>query len=293
MSNENLHKALKNKNDEFYTRLEDIQKEIINYKKFLMNKKIYLNCDDINSNFWKFFVNHFNDFCLKSVTSTSLDGIKRIYDGNIIIEESLKEGGSFYSNECINIMKEQDVIITNPPFSLFRKLIVLLVNLHKDFIIIGNENTLSSIEVFPLFKDQKIFLGYNSIKEFDTPDGKTKKFGNIKWFTSFNIDKIYPNITFKKLYNENDYPQYDNYAAINVDKVVDIPADYQGIMGVPVSFLSKCNPMEFKILGIATGSSNKHNLNFTVPHTPNPLEKGGCCVLQGKRKYTRVFIQRV
>ena len=293
MSNDNLHKALKNKNDEFYTCLTDIQKELQHYKSFLKGKKIYLNCDDLTSNFWKFFIKEFDNFELCSIISTSLEGIKRTYNGSIITEESLKGDGSFYSDECIEIMKTQDVVITNPPFSLFRKLIVLLTDLNKDFIIIGNENTLSSIEVFPLFKDKKIFLGYNSVKEFYRPDGTTQTFGNIKWFTSFNINKEYPKINFVKSYNEKEYPTYDNYEAINVDKVKDIPKDYQGIMGVPVSFLAKCNPAEFNILGIATGSSNKHNLNFTVPHISNPLEKGGCCVLQGKRKYTRVFIQRI
>lgn len=296
MGNENLHQALKNKNDEFYTFYEDIEKECNNYISFFENKKIYLICDDDESNFWKYFLKQFNKFKLKSLTATSLSFPKGKYfcteDGKNIIFQNLVENGDFQTAEIQKILKEQDIIITNPPFSLFRKLVILLEQYNKQYLLIGNENTLASTEIFPLFKDEKITIGYNKVKTFFTPNKEIKTFGNITWFTNLPIQKIVKPLRLTKKYDENIYKKYDNFEAINVDKVAEIPLDYNGIMGVPITYLNKHNDQQFKILGLAAGNTKNNNLNFEVKYTPSPLDRGGCGVINGVRKYSRVFIQK-
>lgn len=292
MGNNNLHKALKNKNDEFYTYYTDVEDEMKYYLPFLKNKVIYMNCDDELSAFWDYFYNNFEKIKPKKIVATHLadEPYKLEYDGNETIKTSI-QNGDFRATECVALLDSCDVIITNPPFSLFRKFLLLVIEHQKDFIIIGNENSLTAVEVFPLVKQGLIRTGYNKVKEFRTPNGY-QKFGNICWYTSFPVDNKTA-YKFDKSYDPAIYPQYDNYEAISVDKLKDIPCDYKGIMGVPIGYLIKQNSELFELMGVATGSSKKHRLYYDVPYTPNELDRGGCCVLDGKRKYSRVFIKRV
>lgn len=300
--NENLHKAAKNKNDEFYTRLIDIEQELNHYISEFDGKKILLPCNDYGNNtdnFWQYFYNNFDNFNLEQLVAVHYSNNTQSYivsvdknnkTPNII---QLQENGDFRSDEVKQLIQAADIIITNPPFSLFRQLVVLLEQYQKKYILIGNENTVASTEIFPLIKDDKIRMGYNKVKLFNTPDGSTKTFGNISWFTNFHINKVLPLLKLKAIYLPEKYPKYDNFDAINVDKVSDIPKDYFGVMGIPISYLNKYNPAQFKILGLAAGNTKTHKLNYSVPYTPNTLDRGGCGVINGVRKYSRVFVERV
>lgn len=294
--NDNLHKALKNKNDEFYTYYADIEKECKLYSHFYQNKIIYLPADDENSNFLQFFINNYEVFGLKQIIATSYieNGIgKKIeYTGKEIKVSNLKGNGDFRSEECVLLLAKSDIIITNPPFSLFRELVTLINQFGKNFLLVGNENTFASTEIFPLFKEGLLSTGYNKIKEFVQPDGSVKKFGNIGWFTNLPIKKENSILSLTAEYSPENYPKYDNYDAINVDKLTLIPKDYYGIMGVPISFLTKYDPQQFTLLGLAAGNSKTHKLYYTVPYQQSPLDRGGCGVVKGQRKYSRVFIQR-
>ena len=296
-NNDNLHNALKVKNDEFFTFYNDIEKECSNYIHHFKNKIIYLNCDNENSQFWQYFFNHFAEFELKALIATHLDKENVSYklcsfDGVDIQRTSLIGTGDFSSEECQEILKEVDIIITNPPFSRFREMVSLILKYNKNFLLIGNENTFASTEIFPLIKDNLIWTGFNKVKQFLQPDGTIKEFGNICWFTNLEIEKDIPFISLTAKYSVEDYPFYDNFEAINVDRVDLIPCDYSGIMGIPVSYLSKYNPKQFEIVGLAAGNTKAHKLNFNVPYIPHELDRGGCGVVNGVRKYSRVFVKR-
>ena len=250
--NSNMHAAKKNQNDEFYTQLADIESEVMRYKDQFKGKVVFCNCDDpAQSNFWKFFELNFDNFGLKKLISTHFDENQQSYkleiigdingDGKItskdVVKTPLKQNGDFRSDECVELLKEADIVCTNPPFSLFREYIEQLVEYKKKFLVIGNTNAITYKETFKLIKDGKVYLGLTYPKEFVQPDKTIKKFGNIGWFTNLEIKKK-PNIPILiKKYNPKDYPQYDNYSAINVNKVKDIPYDYQGVMGVPITIL--------------------------------------------------------
>ena len=288
MSNTNLKIAKKNKNDEFYTQYTDIEKEMRYYKDFFKGKVVYCNCDDAReSNFFKYFSLNFEFLGLKKLITTGYKadgkGVVLVYEGDkngnrrvdneeIIVNE-LNGDGDFRSEECIEYLKECDVVVTNPPFSLFRQYVKQLMDYGKKFIIIGNQNAITYKEIFQLIKDNKIWLGINSNKtmEFSIPmsyekwdriedNKKYAKLGGISWFT--NVPYLYerkPLILTKSYYdNPSAYPKYENFDAINVDKTSDIPMDYDGVMGVPITFLDKYCPTQFEI--IALGNSRE---NFT------------------------------
>ena len=234
----NLHKAKKVKNDEFYTLYEDIEKELENYITELKDKIIYCNCDNENSNFVKYFKNNKNKIGYK----------KLLYSG-------IGCGGKFEDN--IELLKECDIVITNPPFSLFRQFVNLLYKYNKKFIIIGNMNAITYKEIFKLIKDNIICMGFTTPKEFLQPDGSIKKFGNIGWFTNIETKKQHEDVILYKNYNKTEYSKYDNYDAINVDKVKNIPLDFEGVMGVPITFINKYNPNQFEIIGLGISNSGK------------------------------------
>ena len=272
--NAKLSKAKNAKNDEFYTRLEDIEKELNSYDpKFFKNKVIFCNCDDpTSSNFWTFFHMNFNRLGLKKLISThyNMDGspsYKMEYASkdpkdDVVLDKGLKKplkgNGDFRSDECIDLLKQSDMVVTNPPFSLFREYIAQLDQYNKQFIVIGNKNSIICKEIFPLIKDNKLWLGFSQPKEFDTPNGMTKKVNGLtRWFTNVNTKKrqhkletVYRWRKRKEKYPDL-YPKYDNYNAIEVSKVLQIPLDYTGAMGVPVTFLDKFNPEQFEILGMS------------------------------------------
>lgn len=294
--NKNLTQAKKAKNDEFFTLISDIEKELKHYKKYFEGKVVYCNCDDPEeSNFWKFFELNFEEYKLKKLISTHYDAEKPTYklelfadvdgDGKItkgdIIKTPLKQNGDFRSEESINLLKESDIVVTNPPFSLFREYVAQLMKYKKKFLIIGNKNAINCKEIFPLIKDEKIWLGYYCPNEFRLPNGDTTKKVNglCRWFTNLDIKKRHKDLILYKKYTAKDYPKYDNYDAIEVGKVADIPKDYNGVMGVPITFLDSYNPKQFEIVG-QMDNSNITETNFGYPF------------VNGKKKYARILIKR-
>lgn len=300
--NNNLHAAKNAKNDEFYTQLSDIEKELNNYKDFFNGKVVYCNCDDPReSNFFKFFSMNFERLGLKKLITTGYKkdghGVAYVYEGdkngnrkvddNEIQVIQLQGNGGYETEECIAFLKEADVVVTNPPFSLFRDYVKQLMDYNKKFLIIGNSNAITYKEIFPYLKDNKLWLGMNWVKEFIQPNGEIKKFGNICWFTNIENKKRNQPLDLYRKYNPTDYPKYDNYDAINVDKVTDIPEDYDGVMGVPITFLDKYCPNQFEIVGQLNvgcfmdengwqGSKGKHML-----------------MVNGKDVYKRILIKKV
>ena len=291
MSNQNLLTAKNKKNDEFYTRLEDIQKELNNYKEYFKDKIIYCNCDDIyTSNFYKYFKDNFNKLGIKKIIATNLSldntAYKTEFDNNSKESRTeLRGNGDFRSEECIKLLQESDIIVTNPPFSLFREYIAQLIKYNKDFLIIGNMNAATYKEIFPLFKNNQVWFGYTSPKIFITPDRTEKKFGNILWYTNLESGKRHCRINLKNYYygNENNYPKYDNYDAIEVSKVVNIPKDYYGLMGVPVTFLNKYCPEQFELIG--------HDHDLTGDGGAGIPD--GQFICKGKNVYKRILIKLV
>lgn len=292
--NKNLHQAKKAKNDEFYTRLEDIEKELCHYRKHFKDKVVLCNCDDPReSKFFTYFSLNFEYLGLKRLICIGYKenghGVKYVYEGdknkNGLVDPEeievveLDGNGDFRNRETIEILKECDVVVTNPPFSLFREYVAQLMEYNKKFLIIGNMNAITYKEIFPLIKENKLWLGITSPKIFITDkfinkncfigdDNKTyAKFGNVLWFTNCDshCSKSYE-ILYKN-YTPEEYPKYDNYDAINVNKVSDIPCDYDGVIGVPITFLYKWTPNvendtanittnDFEILGVFNNGSD-------------------------------------
>ena len=202
------------------------------------------------------------------------------------IVKRLSGDGDFRSKESIKYLKIADVVVTNPPFSLFRKYIAQLDQYNKQFIVIGNKNAITYKEIFPLIKDNKLWLGVSQPKEFDTPNGMTKKVNGLtRWFTNVDYKQHHDDLILYKKYNSVDYPHYDNYAAINVGKTADIPMDYFGVMGVPITFLDKFNPDQFEIIGADFDLAKAIIINGKVK--PNPQR----FYINGKRKYSRILIK--
>ena len=295
-SNRSLIKAAAAKNDEFYTRYEDINAEVMKYRRYFKDKIVYLPCDDPagkKSKFWTFFVDNFDAFQLKKLIATHYDTEGNAYkiwiDGDTTgdgyvdegdsKQEDLESNGDFHSLECTAILQECDIVVTNPPFSLFRDFLAWILAAEKQFLIIGSQNAFTYKEVFPLIRDDKIWMGYNMVKEFYQPDGSIKKFGNICWFTNLPSMKRNEELVLVKKYNSIDYPKYDDYDAIEVSKVANIPMDYEGIMGVPITFLYKYNPNQFEIVGLMATTAVT-DINFGYPY------------VNGKKKFARVLIRR-
>ena len=238
-NNQNMHKAKTEKNDEFYTLYTDVEKEVSLYSQYLKDKVIYCNCDNpYVSNFFRYFANNFKDLGIKKVIATCYNNGKGAFkavlehqvedigewlnDGNVTL---LNEDGDFASPECVKLLDEADVVVTNPPFSLFRKFVALLMEHKKQFLIIGNKNAITYKDIFPLIKENKLWLGYESPKKFVQPNGSTKMFGLTRWFTNLPVEKREEYLDLVEEYSPDKYPMYDNYNAINVNKVSDIPCN--------------------------------------------------------------------
>ncbi len=277
-ANQNLHQAKNAKKDEFYTQLTDIENELKHYRHHFNGKVVYCNCDDPRmSNFFHYFSYNFEDLGLKKLITTCYqnqnkdlfsqhDCERAIYleyhgdrnknrtpDVDEIGVQYLKGDGDFRSAESIELLKQADIVVTNPPFSLFREYVAQLIAHNKQFVIIGNVNAITYKEVFPLIKEDKIWLGYNCLRFFKKPDGSMYETARSYWYTNLDIAKRYEDLILYKRYTPEEYPKYDNYDAINVDKAKEIPMDYPGAMGVPITFLDKYNPEQFEILGITSG----------------------------------------
>lgn len=325
--NKNLNAAKRNKNDEFYTRLTDIEKELKHYKKHFKGKVVYCNCDDPRvSNFFHYFSYNFERLGLKKLITTcyknsNINSISENADSQAVyleysgdkngnnvpdLEEievkPLKGDGDFRSAESIELLEKSDIIISNPPFSLFREYLAQIINHKKKFLIIGNMNAITYKEIFPLIRDNKMWAGHKAFSggmdmimpkhSFDP--GKIKKYsidddGNIIanimgviWFTNLDIKKRHENMILYKQYNPKEYPKYDNYDAIDVSKVSDIPIDYDGVMGVPITFLDKHNPAQFELLGCNRG----------VGQDPERIYGRGSYI-NGKETFKRLFIRKI
>lgn len=293
MAKRNIDKAKEAKKDEFYTQLDDINNELKHYREHFRGKTVLCNCDDPRiSNFFTYFAYNFEFLGLKKLITTcyknqnvdlfsqnqSEQAVYLIYEGdkngnhtpdaNEIGVMPLKGDGDFRSKECIELLKEADIIVTNPPFSLFREYVAQLMEYDKEFLIIGNQNALSYKEIFPLIRDNKMWLGasiHSGDRKFWVPedyelkaagcgiDATGRKFIRVKgvrWFTNLDYKERHEDLILYKNYTPDLYPKYENYDAINVNKTEDIPCDYEGIMGVPITFMDKYNPDQFEIIGL-------------------------------------------
>lgn len=306
--NDNLHKAKDAKNDEFYTRIEDVADELRHYKKHFAGKVVLCNCDDPTwSAFWRYFHLNFAELGLKKLISTHYDHTEPTYkmeyeggddnDVEVGVKTPLEGNGDFRSKECLDLLDECDIVVTNPPFSLARAYAQCLREHGKQFVIIGDLNWITYKEIFPMLKDNEIWLGYSSVKEFIQPDGTIKKFGNKLWYTNLDIQKRHEKLILWKHFTPEEYPAYLNVDnAINVDSVDNIPFDYYGIIGVPITFLSKYNPDQFEIIGIDKdlrkpmskiahpGEYNNSGTALYLPYSGNGFKY--------KATYRRLFIRR-
>lgn len=339
--NENLRKAKRQKKDEFYTQLSDIESELRHYTRHFQDKVVYCNCDDPRiSNFFHYFSYNFEHLGLKKLITACYknqdrdlfsrhDSERAIwleYKGNtkggrvpdvgdIGIRE-FKGDGDFRSAECIELLKQADIVVTNPPFSLFREYVAQLVEFGKKFLVIGSKNAITYKEIFPLIKSGSLWLGhgfsngnayfevadvehYESKSYFDEATGLVK-FRNVGWFTNMDHKKRHEKLILYKRYSPEEYPTYDNYDAINVDKIAEIPMDWDGVMGVPVTFLDKHNPEQFEVMGI-TDRDNRYSLKtkkYTLEDASNynDLNGEGGVIKVGskyKRTYRRLLVKRI
>jgi len=348
-TNKDLRNAKKQKNDEFYTILADIERELIHYKEHFKDKVVYCNCDDpYESNFFKYFALSFNFLGLKKLIATcyigspiantqlslfddeseenkttkmphkieiteipdmNQDGAVDLTDVELLLGSDknhltrLNSDGDFRSKECIELLKQADIVVTNPPFSLFREYVAQLVDYDKKFLIVGTWNAVSYREIFKLIKEDKLWIGINSNRNFsgfivpkhydlygtearvDENGNRVVSTNNTCWFTNLDVKKRHEELILYKQYNPEEYPKYDNYEAINVDTTKDIPLDYSGVMGVPITFLDKYNPNQFEIIdGIG---------RYSMLDGPTPETQGTYLTeVNGKPKYARILIKK-
>ncbi|MDU4559181.1 MAG: adenine-specific methyltransferase EcoRI family protein [Negativicoccus succinicivorans] len=353
--NTGLSNAARNKKDEFYTDLTDIEKEMKYHKEHFKGKTVFCNCDDpFESNFFKYFVLNFNQLGLKKLIATCyatspisnqqlslfdiLGGdeenknkpykavVTKIYDAtgdggvdmldvaelfkmgeNALIE--LEGDGDFRSEECLELLKEADIVVTNPPFSLYREYIATLIEYEKNFLIIGNVNSMTYKEIFPLIKENKVWMGasiHSGDRKFFVPndypldaagcgvneDGRRFiRVKGVRWWTNLDYKQRHEDLILIRKYNPEDYPKYDNYDAIEVSKTKDIPCDYEGIMGVPITFMDKYNPDQFEILGSQRWSKSEELIKAHVSGDRDIAINDKKTLINGTETYDRIFIR--
>lgn len=318
--NEQLSNAKRVKNDEFYTRMEDINAELVHYEQHFKNKIVLMNCDDPTwSNFWRYFHIEFERLGLKKIVATHYEydmkpSYKMEYEGGndenfeVGVKTYLSQNGDFRSPECIKLLKEADIVVTNPPFSLFREYVSLLIEYNKDFIIMGNKNAITYKDFFPLIKENKVWVGYTSLNggrwmimpkwnDVESNKAKIDSDGNtilnvsgVCWFTNLDHSRRHEDIETSFWYSKKEslypelYPKYDNFDAINIDKVNEIPMDYTDMMGVPITFLDKYNPNQFEIIGISG--------DLAKPIIIDGKRNLGRFYISSKRMYDRIVVKR-
>lgn len=322
-ANLNLRKASTAKKDEFYTQLSDIENELKHYKKHFKGKVVYCNCDDPRvSNFFHYFSHNFEKLGLKKLITTcyksqSMDlfsenkSEEAIYleytgdkNGNNVPDpdeigiKKLKSDGDFRSKESIALLKQADIVVTNPPFSLFREYVAQLIEHDKKFIIVGHQNAISYKEIFKLIKEDKMWLGYGfkggaahfinkHYEDYATAGNHQEgmiRVSGVTWFTNLDISKRHEDLILYKTYNPKEYPKFDHFDAINVDKTNDIPMDYKGNIGVPITFLNKYSPEQFEIID---------GLNrYSILDGPTPETQGKyLSQVNGNPIYVRIVIK--
>jgi len=339
--NQDLRAARRSKKDEFYTQLSDIEKELKHYRHHFKGKVVYCNCDDPRvSNFFHFFSFQFEKLGLKKLIATCYknqdmdlfsrnDAERAIYleyegdrSGNRVPDpdeigvKHLKGDGDFRSAETIELLKKADIVVTNPPFSLFREYVAQLVEYDKQFLIIGSVNAVSYKEIFKLIKENRVWLGpsiHGGDREFGVPDDyplkaagfridehgrKFIRVKGVRWFTNLDFRQRHEELVLYRSYTPEAYPKYDNYDAIEVSKTKEIPADYNGAMGVPITFLDKYNPEQFEILGITDRDDNSglKTREYTKADVPNPGDLNRRAAIkignEYKSTYARLLIRR-
>ncbi len=293
MSNLNLRKAQRVKDDEFYTMYRDIEKELAHYLPYFKGKKVYLNCDNpILSQFWAYFSTNFQKLELKELIAThyinqnpTIFDTKPIPKPNIYKQTSngikkgfLMDDGDFRSKECKDILAKSDIVVTNPPFSLFREFFNTVTGMGKQFLVLGTLNAPGYVDVFPKIQSYEVWLGHN-IGEmgFRKVNGTVQYIGLISWFTNIGRYPSKPGANLTALYNPSEHKKYDNYNAVNIDALSAIPKNYFGKIGVPVTYMAKHNPNQFKLLTCS---------KLFKRHFHNDL------LVNGKRVYTRIIIRR-
>ena len=321
-ANANLHKAKDAKNDEFYTQLTDVAKELMHYKTHFKDKIVLCNCDDPTwSAFWKYFHLNFAELGLKKLISTHYDKTEPTYkmeytggdDNNIEvgIKTPLEGNGDFRNQECLDLLDECDIVVTNPPFSLFREYVAVLMEHEKKFIILGNMNAITYKEFFPLIKDNKVWVGngFNLSMVFKTPypnlletnrkyviskgynpDEGYVKTPAIAWFTNLDVAKRHEKLILWKKYTPEEYPKFDELPdVINIDKVQNIPVDFDGLMAVPITFLDKYNPEQFEIID----ALNRYTiLDYFGVNEDVQNRHSHCCNINGKSTYYRIVVRK-
>ena len=333
--NDNLHKAKRAKADEFYTQISDIENECQHYWEHFKGKTILCNCDDPRvSNFFRYFSLKFEDLGLKKLIATcyknqdidlfsqesSEKAVYIIYEGdkngnrqvddNELEVKELQGDGDFRSKECIELLKEADIVVTNPPFSLFREYVAQLIEYEKKFLIIGNKNAITYKEIFKLIKENKMWIGsmpmsndllFRLPKEASEELVNTKKQGSAYrivngeilgrsssiWFTNLDHKKRHEELILYKNYTPEEYPKYDNYDAIEVKKTAEIPMNYNGVMGVPITFLDKYNPEQFELIWTTDRGGDGMLEEFKIPH-----DRYDAPVVAGKGLYKRILIRK-
>ena len=340
MANKNLNAAKAAKKDEFYTQLEDINNELRHYREHFRGKTVLCNCDDPRvSNFFTYFAYNFEFLGLKKLITTcyknqdadlfsqyqSEQAVYLVYEGDKngdripnaeeIGVHPLKGDGDFRSAECIELLKEADIVVTNPPFSLFREYVAQLIEYDKKFIIIGNVSSISCKEIFPLIQNNQMWFGasiHSGDRKFWVPDNyelnaagcgidetgrKFIRVKGVRWFTNLDYPKRYEDIPLYKSYTIDEYPKYDNYDVIHIKKTDEIPYDYDGMMGVPITFLDKYNPNQFVILGITDRNSPLCTKIYTKEDSPKfgDLNRRSVLIENGeyKSQFPRLIIKRL
>ena len=349
--NATLNRAFIFRKDEFYTQYDDVAKEMLKHREQLKGKSVLCNCDDpFESAFFRFFALHFDKLGLARLSATCYAGspiagreyplvqvtgaykaiVNKLPDeplekpdgsldlaalfavsGNSLVH--LVGDGDFRSDECEALLKEADLVATNPPFSLFREYLGQLGRHEKDFIILGNMNAATCKEVFPLFRDNKVWYGESirsGDRKFFVPDNyplnaagcgvdeRGRRFIRVKgvrWFTNLDTRRRHERISLTRRYSHNEYPRYENYDAIDVGRTQNIPVDYDGVMGVPITFLDKYNPDQFEIVMLANGNARTNVSPKTladVGYRRHPEDRGGVGIINGRRVYARILIRR-
>ena len=328
VSNANLQAAATARKDEFWTQLVDIEKELVHYKHHFRGRIVYCNCDDPTvSNFFHYFSYNFDHLGLKKLITTcyrnrqrdlflthederaiklEYDGFRegeRVPDIEDIGVTHLEGDGDFRSPECIEILKQADIVVTNPPFSLFREYVAQLVDYDKYFLILGDQNAITYKEIFPLIKEERLWLGFNNggtkwfevNPEYDIGTESRKKvengrkyfsMGRINWFTNLDHSRRREELILYKRYTPEEYPTYDNYDAIEVSRTENIPMDYDGAMGVPITFLDKHNPDQFEMLGATESEGRGFSGGLWRQEIGTPQ-----ALIRGRRVFKRLFIR--